>query len=175
MKEMTPSSFTQEPAKTGTKMRSTSALWRSPSSSSCVSASPSRYFTMRSSSASTTSSQRASRASWSVSAYSAGTGPSTGLPFSRWRATWCTTSMTPEKASPVPMGSVTAARRGPKCSFRLSSVVAKSASARSMRFTKTARARERSSAANQRRVVTAAGPPWASTTKSAVSQALMAA
>ena len=44
-----------------------------------------------------------------------------------------------------------------------------------MRFTKTARASERSSAAYQRRVVTAPGSPTASTTNTAVSTALMAA
>ncbi len=43
-----------------------------------------------------------------------------------------------------------------------------------MRLTKTARARERSSAAYQRRVVVDWAPEAASTTKTAVSQAAMA-
>ena len=82
--------------------------------------------------------------------------------------------MMPEKASPVPIGIVTAARFSPKCSRRLSSAVSKSASGRSRRLRKSTRARLSSSAANHRRVVMVPGPAAASTTKVAVSQALIA-
>jgi len=86
-----------------------------------------------------------------------------------------TTSMMPEKASPEPMGMVMAAMLLPKWLRRSSIAASKSASARSRRLMNSARARLSSSAANHRRVVTVPGPEAASTTKTAVSQALMAA
>ena len=117
MKEMTPSSRTQEPTKTGTKMRSAMALARSPSSSSWVISSPSRYFIMISSSASATRSVSWARASSAAARNSSGMSVTTGLPPSRWRAFMWTTSMTPEKASPEPMGMVTAPSLVPKRSW----------------------------------------------------------
>ena len=72
---------------------------------------------MISSSASTTSSVSCARAASAASANSAGTSSTTTLPPSRWRAFMCTTSMTPEKASPEPIGMVTAPRLVPKRSW----------------------------------------------------------
>ena len=175
MKEMTPSSRTQLPENTGTKTRSRMALASRPSSSSCVTSSPSRYFIMISSSASTTSSVSWARAASAASANSAGTSSTTGLPFSRWRAFMCTTSMMPLKASPEPMGMVTAPRLVPKRSWSAEKATSKSASGRSRRLMNSARERLSSSAAYHRRVVMVPGPEAASTTKVAVSQALMAA
>ena len=60
--DVTPSSRTQAPANTGTNVRATKALPKRFSSSSCVTASPSRYFIIRSSSISTTNSMSCARA-----------------------------------------------------------------------------------------------------------------
>ena len=86
----------------------------------------------------------------------------------------CTTSMMPAKASPVPMGMVTAPTRLPKRSLQASMALSKSDSGRSRRLMTTARAMDRSSAANHKRVVVVCGPSLASTTNRAVSAALMA-
>ena len=130
---------------------------------------------MISSSASTTSSVSWARAASAASANSAGTSSTTGLPFSRWRAFMWTTSMMPLKASPEPIGMVTAPRLVPKRSWSAAKATSKSASGRSRRLMNRARERLSSSAAYHRRVVMVPGPDAASTTKTAVSQALMAA
>ena len=81
----------------------------------------------------------------------------------------------PLKSSPVPQGSVTAPRRVPKRSHSISRHMSKSAFSLSTRFTNTARARRRSSAAYQSLTVVGCGPSAASTTNRAVSHTLMAA
>ena len=166
----------QSPAKTGTKMRSAIAFDSKPSSSSCVSvSSPSRYFIISSSSASATNSHRWSWASSAWARYSSGISDSTASVPLQWRAFMRTRSMMPSKSSPSPQGRVTAPRRVPKRSCSRSIVVAKLASERDRRFTNTARARRRSSAAYQSLTVVGCGPASASTTNRAVSQTLIAA
>ncbi len=99
------------------------AVESSPSISWLVRVSPSMYFIMSSSSASTTRSQMASRAASAAATYCSGISKTSTLPLASKRLDCMRmTSMMPSNSSPTPMGSVTGARRLPNLSVSMARV-----------------------------------------------------